>query len=53
MGASSKDKGNAWELEVAKFLEENFEGFEFDDEADQEQCLVEKMQKTQTENVQM
>jgi hypothetical protein len=26
MGASSKDKGNAWELEVAKFLEENFEG---------------------------
>lgn len=26
MGTSSKDKGNAWELEVAKFLEENFEG---------------------------
>lgn len=26
MGASSKDKGNAWELEVAKFLEEHFEG---------------------------
>lgn len=26
MGVSSKDKGNAWELEVAKFLEENFEG---------------------------
>ena len=25
MGASSKDKGNAW-VEVAKFLEENFEG---------------------------
>ena len=26
MGGASKDKGNAWELEVAKFLEENFEG---------------------------
>ena len=26
MGASSKDKGNAWELEVAKFLEEHFDG---------------------------
>ena len=26
MGKSSKDKGNAWELEVAKLLEENFEG---------------------------
>ena len=26
MGKSSKDKGNAWELEVAKLLEENFDG---------------------------
>jgi hypothetical protein len=26
VGKSSKDKGNAWELEVAKLLEENFEG---------------------------
>ncbi len=26
MGKSSKDKGTAWELEVAKILEENFEG---------------------------
>ena len=26
MGGASKEKGNAWELEVAKFLEENFEG---------------------------
>jgi hypothetical protein len=26
VGKSSKDKGTAWELEVAKILEENFEG---------------------------
>ena len=26
MGKTSKDKGTAWELEVAKILEENFEG---------------------------
>ena len=52
MGASSKDKGNAWELEVAKFLEEHFEG-KFSRVPRSVLCLVEKMRKTQMVNDKM